>query len=294
MVRFTAQAQAVAVLIAAAATAWPGLSHASCAGAGVIVRIEGRAQDVVITRNEGGATATVTRPRVLEVVCHGDVVSTVGDTYIVVSVDGAGPVRIDHKAAYTVPMRSNAPTVLSNAYTTLNEQVMPDMKRLPWNVRLKGAGDDFGFALPALATGGQQLQSGDRTLLVRLVGGTAPYKVEIRDAGGAVIASQSSSSHDVVLPRVNLAPGAYKITASDSTPRSMDAQIVAAETAPPADTSFDGLTDPEVRTAAEAATLARDTPMVWSFEAEQRLAAAPTDGLDRDKVYELIESYSTD
>jgi hypothetical protein len=294
MVRSRAQAQAVVVLIAAAAIGWPGLAQASCAGAGVIVRIEGRAQDVVISRNEGGATATVTRPRVLEVVCHGDIISTVGGTYVVVSIDGAGPVRIDHNAAYTVPTRSNAPTVLSNAYSTLNEQVMPDMKRLPWNVRLKGAGDDFGFALPALTTGGQQLQSGDRTLLVRLVGGTAPYKVEIRDTGGAVIASQSSSSHDVVLPHVNLAPGEYKITVSDSTPRSMDAQFVAVNTAPPADTSFDGLSDPEVRTAAEAATLARDTPTLWSFEAEQQLAAAPADGLDRDKVYELIESYSSD
>jgi hypothetical protein len=294
MVRYIGKAQAMVVLIAAAAAGLPSLAHAACAGAGVIVRIEGRAQDVVITRNEGGASSTVTRPRVLEVVCHGDVISTVAGTFVVVSIDGAGPVRIEHNAAYTVPMHSNAPTILSNAYSTLNEQVMPDMKRLPWNVRLKGAGDDFGFALPALTTGGQQLQSGERTLLVRLVGGTAPYKVEISDAGGAVIASQSSSSHDVVLANVHLAPGQYKITASDSTPRSLDAQIVAVTAAPPADTSFDGLTDPEVRTAAEAATLARNAPTLWSFEAEQQLAAAPADGLDRDKVYELIESYSTD
>jgi hypothetical protein len=293
MVRSLAQAQAL-VLIAATACGWSGVAQAACAGAGVIVRIEGRAQDVIITRNEGGAASTVTRPRVLEVVCHGDTVSTVGGTYIVVSIDGAGPVRIDHNAAYTVPMRSNAPTVLSNAYSTLNDQVMPDMKRLPWNVRLKGAGDDFGFALPALNTAGQQLRAGDRTLLVRLIGGTAPYQVEIHDAGGAVIASQSSSDHDVVLSHVHLAPGAYKITASDSTPRAMDAQIAVVDTGPPADTSFDGLTDPEIRTAAEAATLARDTPTLWSFEAEQQLEAAPADGLDRDKVYELIESYSTD
>ncbi|HLK26685.1 MAG TPA: hypothetical protein VKT30_18670, partial [Caulobacteraceae bacterium] len=274
----------MAMIFAAAAVASPALAQAACAGAGVIVRIEGSAQDVVITRNAGGASSTVTRPRVLEVVCHGDVISTIGSTYVVVTIDGAGQVRVDHKAAYTVPARSNAPTVLSNAYSTLNDQVMPDMKRLPWNVRLKGAGDDFGFALPALTAGGQQVRSGDRTLLVRLVGGTAPYKVVIRDATGAVIASESSSSHDVVLPHVHLAPGAYKITASDSTPRSMDAEILGVDTAPPASTSFDGLTDPEVRTAAAAVTLARDAPAQWSFEAEQQLAAAPADGLDRDKV----------
>jgi hypothetical protein len=70
--------------------------------------------------------------------------------------------------------------------------------------------------------------------------------------------------------------------------------VVAVDTAPPTDTSFDGLTDLEIRTAAEAATLARDKPALWSFEAEQQLQSAPANGLDRDKVYELIESYSTD
>jgi hypothetical protein len=74
----------------------------------------------------------------------------------------------------------------------------------------------------------------------------------------------------------------------------MDAAIVAVATPPPADTSFDGFTDPEIRTAAAAATLARDAPALWSFEAEQQLQSAPANGLDRDKVYELIESYTTD
>ena len=292
MARPWARARAIA-LIASAATGWAGLAQA-CSGAGVIVRIEGRAQDVVITRTEAGATKTVTRPRVLEVVCRNDTVSAVGATYVVLSIDGSGSVKIDHNAAYTVPARSGAPTILSNAYSTLNDQVMPDMKRLPWNVRLKGAGDDFGFALPALATGGQQVRTGARPLLVRLVGGSAPYKVEIRDASNAVVASQTSPDHDVVLSRVTLGPGAYRITASDSTPRSLDAAVVAVDTAPPTDTSFDGLTDPEIRTAAEAATLARDKPALWSFEAEQQLQSAPANGLDRDKVYELIESYGTD
>lgn len=293
MARYWTRVQAM-VVVAAGALAFAGAAHAACAGAGVIVRIEGRAQDVVINRTQGGAATTVTRPRVLEVICHGDTVHAEGATYVVLSVDGAGQVKVTSNAAYVVPTRSAAPNVISNAYSALNDQVMPDMKRLPWNVRLKGAGDDFGFALPTLDTGGQQVRAGDRTLLVRLVGGTAPYKVEVRDAAGAVVAAQSSSDHDVVLPNVKLAPGGYKITASDSTPRSMDAAITAVDTAPPADTSFDGLTDPEVRIAAEAASLARDNPTPWGFEAEQQLEAAPANGLDRDKVYELIESYGTD
>jgi hypothetical protein len=74
----------------------------------------------------------------------------------------------------------------------------------------------------------------------------------------------------------------------------MDATVTAVTTTPPSDSSFAGLGDPEIRTAAAAATLAREQPTPWSFEAEQQLQAAPTNGLDRDKVYELIESYSTD
>jgi hypothetical protein len=265
----------------------------ACDGAGVIVRIEGQPQDVVINRTEGGGPSVVSRPRVLEVVCHNDVIKTVGATFIVLSIDGVGTVKVDHAAAYTVPARKGAPTVVGNAYRSINDQVMPDMKRLPWNVRLKGAGDDFGFALPALAAGGQQVRAGNQTLLVRLVGGAAPFKVEIHDAQGALVASQTSPTHAVVLSHVQLAPGAYKITASDAN-GSLDATINAVDAAPPLDASFDGLGDPEIRLAAQATTLARDKTATWSFQAEQELAAAPDNGLDRDQVYELIESYSAD
>ncbi len=108
-----------------------------------------------------------------------------------------------------------------------------------------------------------------------------PYSMDLRerlvaavDAGNAVVVSQTSHTHDVVLARVALKPGACRLTASDATPHSLDAAIVVVETDPPADTSFDSFADAEVRTAARAATLAH--------------------GLERDKVYELIESYGTD
>ncbi|HEY2706835.1 MAG TPA: hypothetical protein VGI95_02170 [Caulobacteraceae bacterium] len=284
----------IATLIGAAAL-WgiAGVAQA-CDGAGVVIRIEGQPQDVQITRSEGGAASQVSRPRVLEVICHNDVVRTTGATYIVLSVDGAGTVRVDHNIAYTVPARSGAPTAIGNAYRSLNDQVLPDMKRLPWNVRLKGAGDDFGYALPALVSGGQKVQSGSRPLLVRLVGGTAPYRVEIRNAHGKVVAERTSQTHDVVLEHVTLADGDYKLTASDSTPRSLDATVTAVAAGPPLPTAFDGLADPEVRTAANATELARESTGIWSFEAEQELQAAPANGLDRDKVYELIESYGSE
>jgi hypothetical protein len=168
---------------------------------------------------------------------------------------------------------------------------MPDMKRLPWNVRLKGEGDDFGFALPALSGGGQQLVSGKRTLLIRLVGGIAPYKVQIIDANGALRASQISPSHEVLINDVLLAPGRYQLVAADATPRSLKADITVVDVPPPWTDRFPGLTDPEIRMAAASTILAREQTATWSLEAEQQLQAAPANGLDRDRVYELIESY---
>lgn len=267
----------------------------ACEGAGVIVRIEGRPQDVEIARIENGASLLVSRPRVLEVVCRNDVIKTSGDTYIVLAIDGAGTVRVSHNIPYTVPGRSGVPTVVGNAYRTIDEQVMPDMKRLPWNVRLKGAGDDFGFALPALSAGSQKLTAGKRSLLVRLVGGIAPYNVQITDMKGAVVASQSSPGHEVLLKDVTLTPGLYRITAGDATPRSLEAEVTAVDgPPPPPQDTFSGLSDPEIRAAVTSTTLARDQTATWSLEAEQLLQMAPANGLDRDKVYELMESYGAD
>ena len=278
----------------AAALAGAASQVQACDGAGVITRIEGRPQDVIITRTEAGHPSEVTRPRVLEVVCRADVIHAVGATYLVLAIDGSGQVRVDHNVDYTIPPRRGAPSAAGNADRNLADVVMPDMKRMPWNVRIKGAGDDFGFALPALTAGGQQVQAGSRSMLVRLLGGTSPYKVEIRDAQDRVVAAKSSDGHEVALGAVALSPGAYKIKITDSTPRTLEGGFTAVATPPPIDAGYADLTDPEIRTAANATVLARAAPGVWSFEAEQQLQAAPANGLDRDKVYELIESYSTD
>jgi hypothetical protein len=267
-------------------------SAQACTGAGVIIRIDGRPQDLVITRIEDGKTSIVSRPRVLEVVCQNDSVHVVGATFVTMSIDGRGVVKVDKATDYRVPVRSGAPSLAGNAYRTLDEQVLPDMKRLPWNVRIKGAGDDFGFAVPALTQGGEKLVAGRRDLLVRLVGGTAPYKVEVRAPTGEVVAAQSADTHEVVFHGLALAPRAYQIVATDSTPGQLTAQVTAVDSGPPQDAAFAGLADPEVRIAVTATALARSDPGVWSLEAEQRLEAAPADGLDRDQVYQLIESYS--
>jgi hypothetical protein len=279
--------------IAFIGVAAPRIAEA-CPGIGLVTRIDGLPQNVIITRVENGKQVLVWRPRVLEVVCQDDLVHTIGATSVFILVDGRGSVRVNRDLDYRVPARSGAPSLAGNAYRNISDQVMPDMKRLPWSVRVKGGGDDFGFSLSALSAGGQQVQAGRRTLLVRLVGGAPPYHVEISTAAGAPVASQTSSGHEVVLSDVALTAGAYQVKAVDAAPNALSAQIAVVDVSPPADTAFAGLADPEVRAAASATALAKADPGVWSFEAEQQIEAAPSNGLDRDKVYELIESYSAE
>jgi hypothetical protein len=278
---------ALAFIVGAA----PLSARADCPAVGLISRIDGRPQDVIITRIEDGRPIVVSRPRILEPVCQGDTIHAVGTTSISISVDGSGPVRVNSNLDYRVPARSGPPSPAGNAYRLLMDQVMPDMKRLPWNVMIKGAGDDFGFALPALSAGGQQLQAGRRTLLVRLVGGTPPYDVELRTALGALAASQSSTGHQVILPSVVLSAGGYQVKVIDAAQNALTAQLTVVDAGPTRDPAFDAIPDPENRASVAAIALARASPGVWSFEAEQLVEAAPATGLDRDKVYELIESY---
>ena len=78
---------------------------------------------------------------------------------------------------------------------------------------------------------------------------------------------------------------------SDTSGKAIDGKVtVVADRAPLSD-DYAGMSDPEVMAAAEAADLARAHGDTWAMEAEQILQAAPVNGLDRDSVYELIESY---
>ena len=231
MPRHGGRIAALAFLISVSA----GAVAQACTGAGVIIRIDGRPQDLVITRIEDGKTSIVSRPRVLEVVCQNDSVHVVGATFVTISIDGRGVVKVDKATDYRC--RSAAARRASPATPTARStsRCMPDMKRLPWNVRIKGAGDDFGFAVPALTQGGEKLVAGRRDLLVRLVGGTAPYKVEVRTPTGEVVASQSADTHEVVFHGLALAPRAYQIVATDSTPRELTAQVTAVDSGPSLD-----------------------------------------------------------
>ncbi len=281
------------VLSAAALMAGLGLAataHAGCTGVGVITRITGKPQDVVISRlDASGARVPVARPRVLDVVCDQDVIKADNGATLLVSLDGAGKVTIG-AAPYTVKGRAKA-DVSHNAYLTLVDHLMPDMKRQPWDVRLRGGEPPFDFAVPSLATGGQKLTANRGQLLVRLIGGAPGYKVSLL-SGDKVVATGAGADGDVVLVTAALPPGAYRLKAVDAAGTVLAGQVQVVAQAPALSSEFKDMDDPEVRQAATAADLARVSPDDWSFEAEQILNAAPVNGLDRSSVYRLIESYA--
>ncbi len=272
--------------------AMAGANASACAGAGVITRIIGKPQDVIILRiNAAGQRAPVARPRVLEVLCASDTIHVQNGAAATLSIDGAPIVKVQGGEAYTVAARRGAPTLAGNAYRNVSDHLLPDMKRQPWDVRLRGPGPALGFALTSLSSGHQVLVAGTQNLLVRLDGGVGAYKIELVDAGGAVVGRAGGGGSDLILPSVNLAPGAYVLRAADSSGAKVEGKFTVVSDQPPLSADYDGISDREVQAAARAADLARNNADTWSFQAEQVLNDAPVTGLDRESVFKLIESY---
>ena len=255
-------------------------------GSGVITRISGQPQDVAVIR----AGVPVARPRVLEVLCEGDLVQAKAPSSVALAIDGLGPVTVKPDGQYLVGHRAGSASVASNAYEALSAHVLKDMKRQPWDVRLRAAGPVLAFGVSSLPQGGQQLTAGRRDILVRALGGVGHYEVTLVDATGAAVAHGGDKTENVLLKAVDLKPGAYFIQLSDASGAKQTAMIKAVEASPPiaGDPSF---ADLEVRAAVQAAELARTSP-AWVFESQQILNAAPAHELDRNSVYRLIESYS--
>jgi hypothetical protein len=256
----------------------------ACTAAGVIIRIEGDPAAISIRHADGGQ---VTRPRILEVVCGGDNVHAQKGASVTLSLDGVGPVLVTN--AYTVGVRRGAPSLAGNAYRAIGDQVMPDMKRLPWTVRLKGGDDPLSFALPDMALGTQVIPAGSRALLIRVAGGEAPYKATL--AGETAPLAVTSLGADILFLPASLQPGRYSVKVQDASGDTVEAQFTVTATPEPLPDTYAQISDAEVRAAATAVDLARRLPAARALEAEQLLANAPRFGLDRDRVFALTESY---
>jgi hypothetical protein len=260
-----------------------------CVEAGVITRLQGRPQDLRIVR----AGAPVDRVRVLEPLCVGDRISAVAPTWASLSLDGAKAtaVRVDAAHPFVVPGRSSS-NLAQTGWNLAVFKLSRDMKRRPWDVRLRGPGPELSFAIPSLNTSPQQLTAGRGSLLVRLDGGVGAYHVALTDAAGGDLGAVETRDSDVVLTlRKPLEPGDYQLTVRDTAGTSVKAAIRVVAGAAPVSPAEVGFADPEVNVALAAAELAQREPATWSLEAEQMIFNAPAGELDRLSIYELIEGY---
>lgn len=285
------RALAGAVVVAALAWGSEALAAGSCVEAGVITRIHGRPQDLSINR----AGAPVDRVRVLEPLCVGDRIAATGATWASLSLDGSTTttVKVDAGHPFTVPTQASN-SLAQNGWNLALFNLSRDMKRRPWDVRLRGPGPELGFALASLSTTPQQLTPGRRQLLLRLDGGVGTYDVSLADASGKVLGQVQTKESDVVLPlAAPLGVGDYAVKVRDTAGTELEGKVKVVSTPPPVSAAEVGFADPEVRVALAASELARRAPTVWALEAEQMLHAAPpaAGGLDRSSIYELIEGY---
>ena len=153
------------------------------------------------------------------------------------------------------------------------------------------ADEPFAFALGNLPAGNQRLAPGTRPLLVRVMGGRGPYRITLANATGQTVAEASGGDGNLHLPAANLTSGRYHLTARDSGGGAVEADITVATRPEAEPDTYQAISDPEVRAAATAAAIARQRAATSALEAEQLLAAAPMNGLDRGAVYDLTESY---
>jgi hypothetical protein len=265
---------------------WSQARAEPCVGAGVIAKVEGDYRQVTVHRRSG----RVFHPDVLDVVCEGDQISAGAGARVTIAIDGGPPMTLSGQSTTIVP-RSAARSLAGNFYSVVNDKLRPDITRMQRDMRLKGDGPPLAFAIATLPDGRQQVAAGSRGLLVRVRGGTGPYRAALTGPGGLSLAA-SSDTAALTFDAAVFAAGRYRIEAADAQGAKIAAEFEAApEPAASADAPA-GFSDPEIQAATLAALLVR-TDKHRALEAEQMVAASPANGLDRERIYDLIESYST-
>ena len=138
-----------------------------------------------------------------------------GPATVTLSIGSSGPVQLRQGGSFTVHGQSARPSLASNAYLSVTDNVLKDMKRQPWEVRLRGGEPPLGFGVEGLTAGGQQVLAGQRDLMVRMVGGRPGYTVTLSGPGGVVATGSGDSSGEVILRGASLAPGTYSLEGRD-------------------------------------------------------------------------------
>jgi hypothetical protein len=256
--------------------------------AGIVQRVSGQVGDTRIER----AGAPTIRPAPMETLCEGDVViASAAGASVTMRLDGAGAsTLLQGPGRYTLPAARGRATVVDNALGLLMESWAPEIKRSSSFGVVRGRlGDKAEWAVPGLESGIATIRRGQRPLLLRWIGDTARYRVEVARENGALVEKADSTRPFVRLPAREWSGGyivrVYEGGAKNPT---LTGRFRAGDAPPANPTPFSGQMGEEVRAASEALRIIGLDIDRWSLEAVQMIDRAPSQGLDREALYRAI------
>jgi hypothetical protein len=226
------------------------------------------------------------KPFVTQPICSGDQIATGGQNGTV-TVLRTDETRVSYRSG-TGPVA--APQQPSSRWATLVTALSGLSKSVEPYGSYNFVGRDaqkLDFSIYALKTNSARVGTGHRNLYIRWSGGVQPFALILSDPQHhQTIASTAGIPGNAVYLNLQneLAPGQSSIALKDSS--GMEArggfQVDASHHYQPAQPGPFA----EVQIAADAVALSDDAP--WALEADQMLAAAPGQGLDRGPVLKSI------
>jgi hypothetical protein len=244
--------------------------------AGVVESVRGPQGGVVVVR--GGARLY---PVTATLVCGGDTVqvSSPGAVIAVRFADGSS--RSYATGSYTL----SAPVGASRMGRAFQDRVSafaPQAQTYGRSMVTRGgSATPFEFEAAALGGGSARLSGGWHDVDIRWFGGVGPFTVTLTGPDGAPVRAQNIETHDALVP-ARLGPGHWTVKVEDLAGRHAEGAFTVDPALPAPKVSDDGpLTEWDA--ALDALSIGDKPDLV--FEAEQVLAHAPAQGLDRNTFY---------
>ncbi len=143
----------------------------------------------------------------------------------------------------------------------------------------------YEFSAVGLSSGQAKVSPGWSDIAVRWIGGVGPYVVDLRGPNGEAVQAANVAEHNASLSVGHLAAGVWQISVKDLVGRELKGSFIVDTAMSPPTMSPDG-PFAELNDALSAVSLASQGDR--TFEAEQVLASAPKQGLDRGPFYTAI------
>jgi|GEM_PF-5440007 len=216
-----------------------------------------------------------------------------GATVYVQYFDGS-TVEVSYDTEHLAEHRAKSPALLQNIQSVVGDKLAADSGQRTKYLVTRGQLEPLRFATHDLTCGTAQVSEGDRSLLIRWVGGRPPFRVVLREEGGGSIVESQSEIDAALMPPARLeSERRYELLVIDSSGESVSGTFRAVAYAPPKwGEARAGRTGTLIR-AYEAVWLAQLDSAKWSFESLQLVASLNGELIDRAAVADIVGYYSS-